>query len=205
MINQKFNALTVIRQSGVVKHGRNNVKVWLCRCDCGETLEVDQASLKKGIVPACKICRRGLCVICGSKITDESFSVKRNTCSEACKKEQIKRKHRKRYAKDVRENPAHNKERYQQRLESNPDLNKVKYQKFKSKLDNLDSEYRAVITRKMTSVSNNWRKKWREKVKDESPEEYELFLKRARRSYRKYQAKKRLAKLMTTKIEGKKT
>lgn len=203
MINEKFNALTVIRQSGTVKHGRNNVKVWLCRCDCGETLEVDQNSLKKGTVPACKICRRGPCVICGSKITDPTFSVKRNTCSEACRKEQKRRSGRKRYAKLTNEDPDHNKNRYKQRLDANPDFNKIKYQRKKLRFNTLDNDQKAVINKKNSAYTTAWRKRWLEMVKSDSPEKYEHHLKMARRTYRKHQAKKRLAKLMTTQIKGK--
>lgn len=203
MINQKFEALTVIKQSGLVKHGRNNVKIWLCQCDCGETLEVDQNSLVKGIVPACKICRRGKCVICGGKITDPSFSVKRNTCSEMCRKEQQRRRHRKRYAKLTANDPNYNKIRYRLRLDNIPDYNKVRYLSFKKRLLHMNEEQASALISKMTRQSNEWRKKWRIQTKQLNPEEYERFLARARRRYRKHEAKKRLTMLMTTQIKGK--
>ena len=193
--DHKFNALTVIRLVGTVKHGRNNVKVWLCCCDCGRTLEVDQASLLKGHVPACKVCRRGPCVICGSDITDESFSVKRNTCSEACKKEQLRRRHLKRYNKLVSENPNHNKERYQERLAANPNIGKEKYTKKKERESKLSEEEVALIKAKENKASTESRSKWREKTKAEDPEVYEEFLQRARRSQRKHHQLKEISKL----------
>lgn len=90
----QYSKLTVVSLVSTVKHGRNNVKKWRCRCECGRELEVDQGSLVKGCVPACKVCRRGPCVICGAKITDESFGVKRTTCSEICRKELLRRRSR---------------------------------------------------------------------------------------------------------------
>lgn len=202
MINQKFNALTVVKQSGIVKHGRNNIKVWLCRCDCGELLEVDQTSLKKGIVPACKICRRGKCVICGGKITDPSFSVKRNTCSEACRKEQKRRKDRKYYAKLVSENPDYNKE-YHQRRSENPDYNKNRYRNFRKRLDELSLEQRQAFMRKSNNYSTAWRKNWLERMKVENPGLYNQFLNKRRRAEINYRRKKQLAKLFLTEIKGK--
>jgi hypothetical protein len=83
----RFHALTVIAQVGIVKHGRNIVKMWACVCICGNELEVDQSSLVKGQKPACKTCRRGPCVICAAPIENDEWGVKRTTCSDVCQHE----------------------------------------------------------------------------------------------------------------------
>jgi hypothetical protein len=83
----RFHTLTVIAQVGIVKHGRNIVKMWACVCICGNELEVDQSSLVKGQKPACKTCRRGPCVICAAPIENDEWGVKRTTCSDVCQHE----------------------------------------------------------------------------------------------------------------------
>lgn len=46
---QRFGELTAIRQVRSTRHGA----VWLCRCDCGETKEVEGSSLRRGSVVRC--------------------------------------------------------------------------------------------------------------------------------------------------------
>lgn len=49
LTGQCFNHLTVIRYIGQ-KNGRT---MWLCKCDCGNEVEVDSSSLKSGNTTAC--------------------------------------------------------------------------------------------------------------------------------------------------------
>lgn len=198
MIGQTLGQLTVIRQAGEVVHGRNKVKVWLCQCSCDRKtlLEVDQTSLKKGLVAACNVCRRGPCVICGSPITDERYSVKRNTCSDACKKEQTKRRHRKRYQKLTDENPGHNKERYAERIQQDPGLNKRHYQAKQARIKKLPDDVQQVARQRAFDTSNDWRSRWREESKRNDPEAYRAFVLARRRAQHKHYQKKRMLDLM---------
>ena len=193
--NQKFGSLTALSVCGRVKHGPNYVKAWTCKCDCGRTLEVTQDQLLKGQVLACKVCRRGPCVICGADITDESFGVKRQTCSEACKKEQARRRARKRYAKLTREDPEHNKKRWKQRTTEDPEYNKKRYQRTQELINNKSPEEKKIIQAKANKASSEWRSNWVIKAKESNPEAYEEFRVRTRRSGRKHYAKKSLSKL----------
>lgn len=50
MIGQKFNRLTVIKDSGIRKHEK---KWWLCLCDCGKEAIVATSYLKNGHIKSC--------------------------------------------------------------------------------------------------------------------------------------------------------
>ncbi|SMF80667.1 hypothetical protein [Pseudobacteriovorax antillogorgiicola] len=191
-----YSSLTLIREVGSVKHGRNNVKVWLCQCTCGRQLDVNQASLVKGEVPACKVCRRGPCVICGSEIENESFSVKRNTCSEECRKEQARRKSLKAYSKKVLKAPAHNREIYQRRLENDPAHNKERYARMKEREKDLSQEARDAIRTKRNRDSNNWRRLWLEEIKEKDPKKYQEWLRSSRKRRNEHYKKKELLSFM---------
>jgi 5-methylcytosine-specific restriction endonuclease McrA len=55
MIGQKFNSLTVLRESNRKEH---NKKRWICQCDCGMQSEVITSKLKNGTTKTCG-CRIG--------------------------------------------------------------------------------------------------------------------------------------------------
>ena len=174
----RFNALTVVRMVGKVQHGRNMVKVWSCVCICGNELEVDQASLKKGQVPACKTCRRGPCVICSKPITNPNYAVKRNTCSDVCRKEQIRAKHRRRYHKQIELDPEHNKKRYQERLAKDPDMNKKRYQRWLKRLYAMPPTIRQEIINKQNEYSQIWQSNYVKDLKANHPEDYQQYRER---------------------------
>ena len=113
---QIFGKLTVIRRVRRVKHGRNNVSVWLCRCLCGNELEVTQTDLRKGLKPSCRACRHDPCIICGVPILNTDIEAKQNTCSDECQHEQLKKKHKRRYEKITKEDPDYNKKRHAYRM-----------------------------------------------------------------------------------------
>ncbi|MCS6259862.1 hypothetical protein G3479_11450 [Shewanella baltica] len=163
---RSFNALRVIRCVGRVQHGRNAVKVWLCRCLCGNTLEVDQASLVKGLVPACKTCRRGPCVICGAPIINDDWGVKRTTCSDLCQREQLKAKHKRRYYKLIALNPEHNKQRHSARRAADPLYEQKRYQLRLKRLIALPVTQRQLIIKKQNEYSNVWRSAYVKKLKE---------------------------------------
>lgn len=45
LIGQRFGRLVVIARNGSDRRGQS---LWLCQCDCGKTLSVLGASLKRG-------------------------------------------------------------------------------------------------------------------------------------------------------------
>lgn len=181
LTGQKFGWLTVVRLVGKVQHGRNMVKMWSCVCGCGNELEVDQASLKKGQVPACKTCRRGPCVVCFEPITNESYSVKRNTCSDECHHEKIKEKSRRRYYKLIELDPEHNKKRHRQRVLADPDYNKKRYQRRMEKFKKLPEKIQQKIIKKQNEYSRAWKSDYIKHLKKTDPEGYRVY--RARRNY----------------------
>ena len=187
--------ITPIRKVGIVKHGRNNVAIWLCRCGCGNILEVDQGSLTKGIVAACKTCRRGPCVICGAKITNEEYSVKRNTCSDICRAEQVKQKHRRFYSNCVEKDKDYNKKRWAHRLEKDFNLNKKRYQSYKERLLKLPTHERDKTIKKLNHMANMWRRNWIKRAKVECPEAYHQFIEKRRMASHRYRIKKNFCKL----------
>lgn len=171
----KFHALTVLYLAGTVRHGRNNVKVWHCRCICGNTLEVDQAALVKGQKPACKTCRRGPCVICGSPIENDEWGVKRNTCSAECRHEQTKAKNRRQYYRLIERNPDHNKERHRARSLRDPDYEKKRYQLRLKRLNAMPEKERQALIQKQNEYTTLWRSKYVKKLKMEDPEGYKRY------------------------------
>lgn len=189
----KFNALTVVRLVGTVKHGRNNVKVWSCACICGNELEVDQCSLVKGLKPACKDCRRGPCVICGAPVISDDWGVKRNTCSSFCQSEQNKAKHLRRYYKLIKLNPNHNKERHKARKLANPNYEINRYQLRLNRLNALSENERQAIIQKQNEYSNLWKSAYIKNLKATDIEAYERHRKATnayfRRWYKKFKKK----------------
>jgi predicted nucleic acid-binding Zn ribbon protein len=182
----KFHALTVLHLVGTVKHGRNNVKIWLCECVCGKTLEVDQASLIKGQKPACKTCRRGPCVICGAPIENDDWGVKRNTCSDKCQHDQTKARHRKRYYKLIELDPDHNKKRHKARQLADPLYEKKRYQLRLKRLNALPEKQRQALIKKQNEYTNLWRSAYVKKLKIEDPEAYIRYRKAANAYYRRW-------------------
>ncbi|MCF6442852.1 hypothetical protein L1077_25855 [Pseudoalteromonas luteoviolacea] len=170
----KFHALTVLHLAGTVKHGRNNVKVWLCECVCGKTLDVDQASLLKGQKPACKTCRRGPCVICGAPIDNDDWGVKRNTCSDVCQKEQRRQNGRRSYYKLIELDPDHNKKRHKARQAADPLYEKKRYQLRLKRLNALPEKQRQAVIQKQNEYTNLWRSNYVKRLK---AEDYPAYLK----------------------------
>ncbi len=194
--NVRFKQLQAIKVVRRIQHGRNSIKVWLCICNCGNTLEVDQSQLTKGAITACKTCRREPCVVCGSLITDDSSSVKRNTCDEVCKKELVRSRQRLDYAKNTLQNPNFNKEQHEQRVHQNPNYNKRRYQKKLARLEQLPEKERDAILKRESQQSSQWLINWRERAKIENPKAYEAFLLKARKSLRKHHQAKELQILL---------
>lgn len=51
LIGQKFNNLTVIKQIGINKNQR--ATIWLCKCDCGNNINVITSKLKNNHTKSC--------------------------------------------------------------------------------------------------------------------------------------------------------
>jgi predicted nucleic acid-binding Zn ribbon protein len=185
-VGMKIAALTLIRQTGQIRHGRNLVNVWLCQCSCGRTLDVDQESLVKGMIPACKTCRRGPCVICGKEIDNDEWSVKRNTCSDECYRENRRVRGRLSLANRVARDPEFHKKHYQAALTRDSEHNKKRYQRKLERLAKLPEHERLNILRKMAQQSNDWAKRRRQWLKENDPLGYEQFLLIRRAYYRKW-------------------
>lgn len=184
LTGQRFGQLYVHSLIGLVQHGRNKIKVWLCVCDCSEKLKCRQDDLKKGIVQSCNVCRRGPCVICGKAITDKTYSVKRNTCSDECKKEQRRCGHRKRYRTLFESDPNHNKNRYTDRIAKDPYYNKKRYSRkiiLRRRLPKIEQQRRKEVESKQC---NEWRKRWIEVTKNNDPEKYEAYRVKANKNFR---------------------
>ena len=190
--NHYFSALRVIRCVGRVQHGRNAVKVWLCRCICGNTLEVDQGSLVKGLVPACKTCRRGPCVICGAPIVNDDWGVKRTTCSELCQREQLKAKHKRRYYKLIALNPEHNKQRHSARRLADPLYEQKRYQLRLKRLRALPADQQQHIIQKQNEYSNVWRSAYVKKLKESDYKAYISYRKTVNAYFRNWYKKNKL-------------
>ncbi len=189
---KKMWSLTVIRQSGVVQHGRNKVKIWHCRCVCGNVLDVDQAALVKGQKPACKTCRRGPCVICGSPIENDDWGVKRTTCSAECQREQLKAKHKRRYYKLIERDPEHNKKVYRHRKNLDPDHNKKRYQRRMALLNAMPEKARREIIQKQNEYTTLWRSKYVKDLKANDPEAYQKYRAACNAYFRRWYKQNRL-------------
>lgn len=177
---RRFGQLTAYLVVGTVRHGRNNVNIWECQCDCGRIINVDQNSLFKLAVPACKVCRRGPCVVCGSDITNEEYSLKRNTCSDECWRENRRIKQRASYKIRASKDPDFHKKHYQAALARDPDHNKKRYQKKLEKLKAMSEEDRRAFLDKEYKICNEWTKAKRAFLRENDPVGYEAFLKKCR-------------------------
>ena len=51
LVGEQFGQLTVLQDSG--KRTSNGTVIWLCQCSCGNTKEVDTASLRRGSTKSC--------------------------------------------------------------------------------------------------------------------------------------------------------
>ena len=51
-VGNSYNKLTVIEEKG----SKNNRKMWLCRCDCGNLIEVSTTDLRTEAVKSCGRC-----------------------------------------------------------------------------------------------------------------------------------------------------
>lgn len=56
LTGKSFGRLKVLET--VSRRGANKNLIWLCRCKCGDTVEVDSYSLRHGIVRSCGCLRR---------------------------------------------------------------------------------------------------------------------------------------------------
>lgn len=185
-----FGKLCVHSLVGLVTHGRNKIKVWLCVCDCGRKIKCRQDDLRKGIIPACRVCRRGPCVICGSAITNELYGVKRNTCSDLCQELQTKAKHKKSYRTLMEREPNYNRERYFNRILKDPDFNKKRYARKLMQRAKLPESERDRLNKAEYQQSNDWRKRWTKAVKNNAPQRYESFRAKNNARYKRWYMKR---------------
>jgi len=72
LTGQRFGRLTVIKRCGTSKEGQ---KIYLCKCDCGNTKEVKSGNLKSGNVRSCG---------CLRKETTRRINKERNTRHGGC-------------------------------------------------------------------------------------------------------------------------
>jgi len=192
-----FHSLRVLRCVGRVQHGRNAVKVWLCRCLCGNTLEVDQAALVKCRVPACKTCRRGPCVICGAPIVNDEYGVNRTTCSSACQHEQTKARHKRSYYKLIELNPDHNKQRHNARKLADPLYEQKRYQLRLKRLHALPAHQQQLIIQKQNEYSNIWRATYVKKLKESDYKAYLAYRNTVNAYFRNWYRKNKLKTNLT--------
>ena len=55
LLNQKFGSLTVLKKAVSIKNKSNRISSsrWLCKCDCGNEIDVDTRNLKTGHTKSC--------------------------------------------------------------------------------------------------------------------------------------------------------
>ena len=188
----KFGKLTAIKVVGRVTAGKKKYNIWLCKCDCGRKTEENQSYLISGNkIRACKVCRRGPCVVCGIPITDKSFSVLRNTCSDLCRKERINQKLRIWKSKKAYEDPDYYGKKYQAELDRHPDFYQHRYQKEKRRLLE-SSEKEQLLTRKKQRQANA---RYYKKTKETDSVKHEERLRKERIRRRKHKQSEEIAKL----------
>ncbi len=54
--SKRFGRLIALRPASVVKHGEKTR--WICKCDCGRTLETNGGSLRRGLTTSCGCFKR---------------------------------------------------------------------------------------------------------------------------------------------------
>ena len=74
LTNEKFGRLTAERYSKTVKEQ----SYWLCRCDCGNTIEVRSNSLKRGNTKSCGCLQKEKAAITGRKALSKHGISKEN-------------------------------------------------------------------------------------------------------------------------------
>lgn len=65
LTGRRFGQLTVIRQDGRDKSGKN--VLWLCRCECGAETRVSTIHLTSGHTTSCRECANKRFVACGER------------------------------------------------------------------------------------------------------------------------------------------
>lgn len=60
LTGHKYAHLTVLREGDGVTYGRTHFRTWLCKCDCGNELEVTTGNLRSGNTKSCG-CTRDSC------------------------------------------------------------------------------------------------------------------------------------------------
>ncbi len=65
LVGQKFGKLYVIKDGGYKKYGKNNIKVWYCKCDCGNKVNITTHHLIDGYSKSCG---------CTKKYKDETMA-----------------------------------------------------------------------------------------------------------------------------------
>lgn len=58
MVGQRYGKLTVLREGDVYIHVSTVIKRWVCVCDCGNTVQVRQDSLRSGNTTSCGCIRK---------------------------------------------------------------------------------------------------------------------------------------------------
>ena len=189
----KFGKLTAVKIAGQVLVGVNKTKakVWLCKCECGRTDEVNQNYLFSGRVSACKVCRRGPCVTCGGPITDESSSVLRNVCSTMCHKERKRANALKSRGNLLYRNPDFHRKEYKKRLAADPLLNERINKKRKQRISKLTEAEQMLIASKKREREYAYL----QKIKETDPEKYEKYKQKKRMNARKHKQARETAEL----------
>ena len=68
LTGMKFNRLTVIKENGRDKHGKVR---WLCKCECGNEITVDGASLTSGNTKSCGCFKKERITQCNNERWDD--------------------------------------------------------------------------------------------------------------------------------------
>lgn len=161
---KRYGKLEVIRLIGHSLYGGKRQSLWLCRCDCGNNIELhrDQlpttehqlkALMKSGrrLYAECETCRQKTCPVCGDKF---SFSHLSYVCPKTSCKETLQEE-RDRYWKSV--------ERY--RLQNDPeyrDEHNAKKRAYYSKSYADKSKWKTWFDQLSEQEKDSWRAKRRE-------------------------------------------
>jgi hypothetical protein len=112
-MGERYGHLTIVADAGFRRFAGKNAHFWHCRCDCGREETVYQGYLVGGRTTACRVCRRGPCIICGGEIVGGGRRT--NVCGPECHAEKRRRVDLKSYAKRAAEDPEYNRRRWAER------------------------------------------------------------------------------------------
>ena len=191
---EKFGKLTVIKVSRTVRIGKNNIRFWLCRCECGKSTEVRQVALTRSVHPikSCEACRRGNCILCGSPIPKEHYTYSANTCSKACRREWIKVRDRLKYLRNIQKDPGCYNVYYHNKVQCDPDFLKNRAQQNRNRYASLPE-----AEKQQRRMKERQRARKRRKNLKADPEKYSEFLAKKRKKAREDLVEIALAELQT--------